>query len=118
MNSASVNNIIQLAALASVVDGHASDQEKNLIIEMGSDLLKTPQDQIRQILNDWIETFQEQGFAKNPELAFNSGLNALQSLNPSEKHLAFYICEKVIDRDGIQSDEIKFIRQLDKTAFS
>ncbi|MGB3512719.1 MAG: hypothetical protein WBA93_26575 [Microcoleaceae cyanobacterium] len=118
MNPASVNNIIQLAALASVVDGHASDQEKNLIIEMGSHLLKTPQDQVRQILDDSIETFQDRGFAKNPEAALHSGLDALRSLDPSQKHLAFYICEKVIYQDGIQSGEIEFIRQLDKIAFS
>ncbi|NET42956.1 hypothetical protein [Okeania sp. SIO2B3] len=121
MNSDSVNNIIQLAALASVVDGHASDQEKNLIVEMGSDLLNTPQEQIREILDRCIETFKNQELANNSEVALHSGLDALRSLDPSQKHLAFYICEKVIYQDGIHSGEIEFIHQLDeldRTAFS
>ncbi|NET19290.1 hypothetical protein [Okeania sp. SIO1H2] len=44
-----------------------------------------------------------------------------RSLDPSQKHLAFYICEKVIYQDGIESGEIEFINQLDqldRTAFS
>ncbi|NEP83061.1 MAG: hypothetical protein F6K39_35925 [Okeania sp. SIO3B3] len=121
MNSDSVNNIIKLAALASVVDGHASDEEKNLIVEMGSNLLNTPQEEIREILDRCINTFQNQEFAKNSEAVLNSGLDALRSLDPSQKHLAFYICEKVIYQDGIQSGEIEFIHQLDQldqTTFS
>jgi hypothetical protein len=113
------DNIVKLAALASVVDGEASDQEKNFIIEEVSHLLRISQDDLRFFLDLWIGKYQEQGVANNPGRALNFAFTALQPLSFSEKHLAFHICQGVIDIEKtVIKSELPFMLQLHKLVFS
>lgn len=112
-------NIVKLVALAAVVDGHASDKEKNFIVDEGSYLLRTSQDEIRYFSDLWIGIYQSKGAANNPGIALNYALAALQPLTPSEKHLAFHICEQVIHIDrAVEDSELSFFIELHRLVFS
>ncbi|NES03200.1 MAG: TerB family tellurite resistance protein [Okeania sp. SIO2F4] len=116
IDPAVAENIIQLAALASVVDGQASDQEKNLIVEMASYELRISPDQAREMLDRSIE--QLQGIASFPGAILGFARMALQPLRYHDKHLAFYICLDVMYRDGqIALGEDSLIGELEKLAF-
>lgn len=93
------DNIVKLASLASVVDGQATDKEKNFIVDEASHLLRTSHDEVRFVLDLWIEIYQGKGAANNPGIALNFAKDALQPLSSSEKHLAFHLCEGVINID-------------------
>lgn len=57
MNPAA-ENILKLAVLAAVVDGQASDQEKNFIVDDGSHLLRTSPDKVRPFIDLHIGIYQ------------------------------------------------------------
>ena len=113
------DNIVKLAALAAVVDGEANDTEKNLIVEEGSHLLKISQDDLRFFLELWIGKYQERGAGNNPGIALDFAVTALQPLSHSEKHLAFHICQEVIDVEKtVIKSEFPFMLRLHKLVFS
>ena len=115
----SAQNIIKLAALAAIVDGQASDQEKNFIVDEGSYLLRISQDELRFKLELWIRNYQEKDAANNPGVALNLALDALNPLTGPEKHLAFHICEQVIHIDReVKDSELPFFLQLNRLVFS
>ena len=113
INPASVQNIVKLAALTAVVDGQASDKEKNFIIDEASYMLRSSQDEIRFQIELLIGKYQAKGAANNPAIALDFAVEALKPLTSSEKHLAFHICQEVanIDREAKES-EIIFILKL------
>ncbi len=118
INPAVVENIVLLAALVAVVDGHVSDQEKNLIFEVGSYELRIPPEEVKKHLDNWIGILQNQGFANNREAAISLARIAFQPLGDNEKHLAFYICQDVMYRDGqITPGEDSLIRELERLIF-
>ncbi|NEN89595.1 MAG: hypothetical protein F6K48_12065 [Okeania sp. SIO3H1] len=118
MNSAA-ENIVKLAALASVIDGKATDEEKNFIVIEGSHLLKTSEDEIRNFMDLWIGIYQSKGAANNPGIALNLALEVLKPLKSSQKHLAFHICEEVIHIDKkVTESELPFIMALQRLVFS
>ncbi|NES75249.1 MULTISPECIES: hypothetical protein [Okeania] len=112
-------NILKLAALATVVDGQASEQEKNFIVDDGSYLLRTSPDEVRPFIDLCIRIYQSKGAANNPGTALNFALEALKPLTDSEKHLAFHICYKVIHIDKeVKESEMRFFFQLHRLVFS
>ncbi|NEO53128.1 MAG: hypothetical protein F6K54_08555 [Okeania sp. SIO3B5] len=112
-------NIVKLATLAAVIDGKATDEEKKFIVDEGSYLLRTSQDEIRNLSDLWIGIYQSKDAAKNPGAALNFALEALKPLTDSEKHLAFHICNKVIHIDRVVGDsEMLFFFELRRLVFS
>ncbi|NEQ77079.1 MAG: hypothetical protein F6K23_31160 [Okeania sp. SIO2C9] len=112
-------NIVKLAALAAVVDGQASDEEKKFIVDEGSYFLRTSQDEIRNLSDLWIGIYQSKGAANNPGTALNYALEALKPLSDSNKHLAFHICEQVIHIDRtVEESEMRFFFELRRFVFS
>ncbi|MGD1704501.1 hypothetical protein [Dapis sp. BLCC M229] len=115
INPESAQNIVKLAALAAVVDGQASDEEKNFIVDLGSYLLRISQEDLRFKLELWIRNYQEKGAANNPGVALDCAVDALKPLKLSEKHLAFHICQELVNIDKeAKDDEISFILKLAK----
>ncbi|MGD1807225.1 TerB family tellurite resistance protein [Dapis sp. BLCC M126] len=118
VNPAFVENIVLLAALVAVVDGHVSDQEKNLIFEVGSYELRIPPEEVKKHLDNWMGIFQVEGFVKNRAAAISLARIALQPLADHEKHLAFSICLDVMFQDGQKApEEDSLIRELQKLVF-
>ena len=119
VNPAVVENIVLLAALTSVVDGKASDEEKNSIIDEGSYQLRISPEEVRKYLDNWMGIFQVEGFLNNHGAAISLARIALQPLADYEKHLAFGICLEVMFQDGqITPEEDSLIRELQKLAFA
>lgn len=119
MNPNIVEYTVQLAILASLVDGQASDQEKGLIVELVSHHLKFPQEQVGQMLDRWLNMYKEQGVGTNPGAALHFAYEALRPLQFNERHLAFYICDRVVRHDnGINTVENSFIQDLSRLVFS
>ncbi len=115
INPESAKNIVKLAALAAVVDGQASDKEKDFIVNEASHMLRISPDEVRLPLDIWIGKYQAQGAANNPGIAIDFALEPLKSLTLSEKHLAFYICQYLVNIDKeAKDDEISFILKLNK----
>ncbi|MGD1711966.1 hypothetical protein [Dapis sp. BLCC M172] len=118
-SDAATDSIIRLAALAAVVDGEASDKEKNLIVEEASHLLRTSHDNVRLVLDIWLNKYQNDGAGNSPAIALNFAMTELQALNPSEKHLAFHICQEVINIEKtVIKSELPFMLQLHKLIYS
>ena len=119
MYNSTTEYILRLVALAAVVDGEASDQEKNFIIEEASYHLKTSKDEIKAMLDQWIHIYQQADVANNPGPALHFALDPISYLTGSDKHLAFYLCHQVIFMDGqMKESEDKLFFELEKIVFS
>ncbi len=119
MNPNVVEYTVQLAALASLVDGQASDQEKGLILELVSHHLYSSPEQVGPMLDRWLNMYKEQGVGTNPGVALHFAVQALQPLQFRDKHIAFYICDCVVRSDSrITPEEIYFIEDLSRLVFS
>ncbi len=115
-----IDNIIQLAALASIIDGQASEQEKNVIVDICSHELRISPDEVRSKLDNFLGVYQIKKVANTIPAgeALSSAKQALNNIPHYDRLLAFYICEAVIYQDGIQAGERDFIRQLESIALS
>ena len=115
-----IDNIIQLAALASIIDGQASEQEQNVIVDICSHELRISPDEVRSKLDNFLGVYQIKKVANTIPAgeALHSAKQALNNIPHYDRLLAFYICEAVIYQDGIQAGERDFIRQLESIALS
>ncbi|MDY7008757.1 MAG: tellurite resistance TerB family protein [Cyanobacteriota bacterium] len=119
MNPNTVEYTVQLAVLASLIDGQASDQEKGIIVELVSHHLRCSQEEVGQMLERWLNIYQQQGVGNNPGAALHFACQALQPLQFRDKHIAFFICDCVVRSDrGISPEENYFIQDLSRLVFS
>ncbi|MGD1704502.1 hypothetical protein [Dapis sp. BLCC M229] len=121
MNPNVVEYTVQLAALASLVDGQASDQEKDEIVKSVSHHLYCSPEQVAPMLDRWLYEYKERGkVGSNPRNAVHFAIQALQGLQEfRDKHIAFYICDRVVRSDSrIAPEENYFIRDLSRLVFS
>ncbi|MEM1169760.1 MAG: hypothetical protein AAGJ08_11945 [Cyanobacteria bacterium P01_H01_bin.35] len=118
-SDAATDSIIRLATLAAVVDGEASDKEKDLIVEEASHLLRTSHDNVRLVLDIWLNKYQHEGAGNNPAIALKFATTELKALNSSEKDLAFHLCQEVINIEKtVINSELPFMLQLRQLIYS
>lgn len=110
MKSSDTVRILQLAALSSVVDGQASEQEINTISSLVAEKCDKNEATIKDMAEKMITYYSKD---KSPVSCVRLGRNAMSRLSGRNKKLAMDISKQVAKAsDGVNEAEANFLKQL------
>jgi uncharacterized tellurite resistance protein B-like protein len=109
---ASAVYVIQLAVIAALIDGQASEIEMKNLVELVSERFRMPPEEVSRLANEMLVIFQKHDIGKNPTNALRFATKALENMIGLHRKLAFDISEQVIIRGGIDEMEKGFLAQL------
>ncbi|MBU7582265.1 MAG: TerB family tellurite resistance protein [Nostoc sp. TH1S01] len=102
----------QLAVVAAVVDGQASEEEINIIVTQVSKKSKDNPEEIRRLTENLVKVYQAKQAGTNPLVALKFAVKALQGLAKRDALAALAIAQSVLESGGVTAEEDSFIYRL------
>ena len=102
----------QLAVIAALVDGEASQTEIDTIIQKVSEYYRENADEVRRATTSLIDYYQNRDISASPSIALHFSLKSLSNLSLLARSTAFKIAEEVIESGGKDTAEIGFLARL------
>lgn len=110
---ADVINVIQLASLASIVDGHASEQEIEVIAASVAETFELDKDEVKAFTSKLINGYNAENLVKQPVAIVRRGQRAMVKLNGRRRYDAIRIARLVAEAtEGVDPSEADFLDQL------
>lgn len=110
MNSGDTVRILQLAALSSVIDGQATEQEVSMMATLVAKKCDQDATHMRAMAEHMVTFY---GKNSNPIFYVRQGKKALNRLSGRNKKLAMDISKQVAEAsDGVNDAEANFLKQL------
>ena len=103
---------VQLAVIAALVDGEASQPERDAITQKVSEHFRVDADEVSRVATLLIEQYQERNINSSPSVALHFALKSLSNLPLFDRPTAFRIAEEVIESGGKDQTEIGFLARL------
>lgn len=103
---------IQLATVAALVDGQASEDEINTIVGEVSQKCKENEDEVRELTQKLVNVYQAKEVGSSPFTALKFAVKALQGLSKRDSLAALGIAQAVLACGGRTAEEDSFIYRL------
>lgn len=103
---------IQLATVAALVDGQASEDEINTIVSEVSKKFKENAEEVRELTQRLVNVYQAKEVGSNPLAALKFAVKALQGLSKRDSLAALAIAQSVLASGGRTAEEDSFIYRL------
>ena len=108
-----VVNVTQLAVLASLVDGQASQQEIDTIAKSVSERFDISEADIKTLAEKLVATHTKKNLNRHPVAIVRLGVRSLQNLTGRNKRIAMQIAKDVAEAsDGVDANEAMFLQEL------
>ena len=112
MPSKSAEYTVQFAVVASLVDGEASADEIDILVDKVSELYKEDAEEIRAFAQSKIAEYTPLDFGNKPVRALKAAVEALHALDNIGDKNAFVIARAVVEKDGVSAKEDSFLARL------
>lgn len=103
---------IQLAVVAALVDGQASEEEINTIVTEVCNRSRENTDEVRKLTESLVKTYQAKEVGSSPLAALKFAVKALQGLAKRDALAALAIAQSVLECGGRTAEEDSFIYRL------